>query len=150
MFEILKRRALMIMLLGSLMVSYLMHASWNHLNAFNEKKYDIKNDSTMKFFIDECTFNDNKIFVRGWVFNNTYPVKGHLIINVKINNKEYVIPSKTTTRPDVSTAFKLNNERARYGFYGALSLSDTSIKKPTITLNIINKDVISKDEYVCH
>ncbi len=37
MFEILKRRALMIMLLGSLMVSYLMHASWNHLNAFNEK-----------------------------------------------------------------------------------------------------------------
>lgn len=149
MVEYLKSRALIIMLFGCVLFSYLMYSAWNKPRYFNMEKYHIINDAYMKFFIDECIISNKKLFIRGWAFNKDYPKKGHVNINLKIDNKEIIIPLKTYTRPDISAAFKLKDDRARYGFYGSLALLDISIQKPNLTINIINQDVNSRKEYVC-
>lgn len=149
MIEYLKSRALIIMLLGCVVFSYLMYSSWNNPHYFDKEIYHVINDSHMKFFIDECNISDKKLFIRGWAFNESYPEKGYVTINLKVDSREVIIPLKTYTRPDVSAAFNLGNDRARYGFYGSLLLPKTSIQKPTLTINIINQDVNSRKEHVC-
>lgn len=98
----------------------LSFTSWNKQNLFVES-YKIASIHNLKYSIDACGTNKSTIFIKGWLFNESYPDEGSLIVTATLNNKEVIIPSFTFARNDVAQAFSRTKAFDNLGFNASIS-----------------------------
>ena len=98
----------------------LSFASWNKEKLFSFNGRDSLNVN-LKYSIDSCGVKKNTLFIKGWIFNDSYPHEGTLIITTKTPGKESIIPSFTFVRGDVSQAFSRTDAFDKVGFNASIS-----------------------------
>lgn len=108
---------LIVLVIACMMVSFF---SWNKERAFNVNFEKIPKGLT-KYNIDYCRSSGSHIDIKGWIFTDTDPANGKLIVTGLFNGKEIIIPSFTYVRPDVSTAFSRNVPFDNVGFNASIS-----------------------------
>lgn len=127
--------------------------SWNKTKSFNGASLQGFDSSSLKYSVDSCSVNKDFISAKGWLFNDEYPRSGSLIVTISSDNGEYVIPSFTFTRGDVSQLFARNDLFDKVGFNASISGRLFSYgKNPTFNFYIKDKNGNVKKalSYVCN
>lgn len=109
-----------LLIISCIVIITLSFVSWNKEKLFKE---DYKNsaNTSLKYNIDSCSINKNSLSIKGWIFNDTYPQNGNLIITAKLNSKEIIIPLFTFVRDDVAQAFSRDIDFDNVGFNASIS-----------------------------
>ncbi|WP_114193447.1 hypothetical protein [Edaphovirga cremea] len=95
-------------------------SSWNKIQLFSShSEYEMKTD--LKYSVDSCGTKGDTLFVKGWMFDGTYPREGKLIITAKTNKKEFTLPLFTFARGDVSQIFSRTDAFDKVGFNVSIS-----------------------------
>ncbi len=94
--------------------------SWNRINQFSSV-VDESNDNNVKYNIDFCKSGDDTLFIKGWIFDDSYPKSGKLIITSTANSKEFIIPLFTFAREDVSRVFSRTGDFDMVGFNASIN-----------------------------
>ncbi|HCK7090923.1 hypothetical protein [Enterobacter roggenkampii] len=100
--------------------------SWNKEKVFSEK-YETLPNTLVKYSIDYCRSTGSHLDLKGWIFTDSYPENGKLVITAASSNKEIIIPNFTFTRPDVSAAFKRSIPFDKVGFNASISTKGVSV-----------------------
>lgn len=95
--------------------------SWNKGNSFRGASLQDFDSSGMNYSVDSCSVNKDSISAKGWLFNEEYPKSGSLIVTINSDVGEYVVPSFTFTRGDVSQLFARTDLFDKVGFNASIS-----------------------------
>jgi len=98
----------------------LSFASWNKAKSFSLNS-EFAENGELKYSIDSCGTKKGTLFIKGWIFNSTYPLEGSLIITAKMSGREFVIPLFTFTRDDVSKNFSRTDAFDNVGFNASIN-----------------------------
>ncbi|QGY29755.1 hypothetical protein [Pantoea cypripedii] len=98
----------------------LSFASWNKARSFSYNS-QVARDLDLKYSIDSCGTRKDTFFVKGWMFDSTYPHEGSLIITVNTSGKEFILPLFTFARGDVSQIFARTDDFDKVGFNASIS-----------------------------
>jgi len=116
--------------------------SWNKVRYFSEHAYQIS-DSDLKYSVDSCNISGDSINIKGWIFNQYYPLKGTLIVTFKNQENEFMLPVFTFERGDVSGLFGRKEAFDKVGFNASINKTlISSDGSGYFTFYISNKDGI--------
>lgn len=149
MFLVIKRNAFWIMSLCAICICVLLFYSWNKLTIVDYSTLKLEGSESVTMHIDDCYNDHDRMYIRGWIYSDTYPQHGHLTVTLNDGSREYLVPIKTELRRDVSAAMNLNQDFERYGFSASIRKSGTIEKTNIINLNIIDGDTIRRNPHVC-
>lgn len=121
--EHINKVAAILFYIASLLVVVLCFFFFLSINKTNTSsiKLNVETNNTVYSFIDNCIMGDNYIYVRGWAT----PIDGIDRHNAKTNvflmgDKLTLLPKSTITRPDVSSAYKVNGKYNDSGFEASI------------------------------
>lgn len=127
--------------------------SWNKTKSFNGGSLQGFDSSSLKYSVDSCSVNKDFISAKGWLFNDEYPRSGSLIVTISSDKGEFVMPSFTFTRGDVSHLFSRKDLFDKVGFSASISARLSDYGK-NLTFNFYIKDkngnVRKALSYVCN
>lgn len=63
--------------------------SWNKEKVFSEK-YETLPNTLVKYSIDYCRSTGSHLDLKGWIFTDSYPENGKLVITAASSNKEII------------------------------------------------------------
>ncbi|KAA5974841.1 MULTISPECIES: hypothetical protein [unclassified Pantoea] len=95
--------------------------SWNKAKSFSVASLQNVDSADLKYSIDSCSVNKDFISAKGWMFSSDYPKSGSLIVTINSGNGEFVLPSFTFTRGDVSQLFARTDLFDKVGFNASIS-----------------------------
>ncbi|WP_368913314.1 hypothetical protein [Mixta calida] len=133
-------------LLASIAFPYALYLHHNNPK-IEYVKPNYNND--IRYSIDLCKYDDNKLTVKGWAF----PAKGQTGLLTRLyienDNRIYPIYKKTIKTPDVMRIFGGGKRYAMVGFYGVRNIP---LNKSQINLFISIEDTdgkIHETKYTC-
>lgn len=97
-----------------------------------------KKEIESKYWIDECRFENDQVFVSGWGFLKDRPYVRHEVYVIDSEGRYYKLNTRRNKRKDVVDFFGLGDEYINIGFLSGLrSMSGDFINK-TVVVSIVS------------